>query len=74
MTNNRRRQQGNILVPVMLIGLTCTLILGALINRMTAVLWVIAILSNVTALQRVIYAYVELKRGWPRPPVAGAPP
>jgi CDP-diacylglycerol--glycerol-3-phosphate 3-phosphatidyltransferase len=44
------------------------IILGALINRMTAVLWVIAILSNVTALQRVIYAYVELKRGWQRPP------
>jgi hypothetical protein len=23
----------------------------------------------VTALQRIVYAYVELKRGWPRPPV-----
>jgi hypothetical protein len=34
---------------------------------MTAVLWIIAVLSNLTALQRVIYTYVELKRGWNRP-------
>jgi len=32
-----------------------------------AALWIIAILSNVTALQRVIYTYVELRRGWTRP-------
>jgi hypothetical protein len=31
---------------------------------MVAVLWIIAILSNVTAIQRVVYTYVELKRGW----------
>src|SRR5918995_1331987 len=31
------------------------LIVGALTNRMVAVLWIIAVLSNVTALQRVIY-------------------
>ena len=42
------------------------LILGALTNRMTAVLWVIALLSNLTALQRIIYTLVELRRGWPR--------
>jgi CDP-diacylglycerol--glycerol-3-phosphate 3-phosphatidyltransferase len=42
------------------------IILGALLNRMTPVLWIIAVLSNVTALQRIVYAYVELKRGWPR--------
>ena len=42
------------------------IILGALTNRMVAVLWVIAVLSNVTALQRVVYTYVELKRGWSR--------
>jgi len=40
------------------------IIAGALLNRMVAVLWVIAILSNVTAVQRVVYTYVELKRGW----------
>jgi CDP-diacylglycerol--glycerol-3-phosphate 3-phosphatidyltransferase len=40
------------------------LIVGALFNRMVAVLWIIAILSNVTAVQRVVYTYVELKRGW----------
>jgi hypothetical protein len=27
---------------------------------------VIAIFSNLTAIQRVIYTYVELKRGWTR--------
>ena len=45
------------------------IIVGALLNRMTPVLWIIAVLSNLTALQRIVYAYVELKRGWPRPPV-----
>ncbi len=40
------------------------LIAGAVLNRMVAVLWVIAILSNLTAIQRIVYTYVELKRGW----------
>jgi len=40
------------------------LILGALTNHMVAVLWIIAIFSNLTALQRVVYTYVGLKRGW----------
>ena len=44
------------------------LIAGALTNRMAAALWVIAVLSNVTAIQRVVYTYVELKKGWPRAP------
>jgi CDP-diacylglycerol--glycerol-3-phosphate 3-phosphatidyltransferase len=39
-------------------------IIGALFNKMVAVLWVIAILSNLTAIQRIVYTYVELKRGW----------
>lgn len=39
------------------------LVAGALTNRMVAVLWVIALLSNVTALQRVAYTYLALKRG-----------
>ena len=43
------------------------LIVGALTNRMVIVLWIIAILSNITALQRVIYTYFELKKGWARP-------
>jgi CDP-diacylglycerol--glycerol-3-phosphate 3-phosphatidyltransferase len=50
------------------------IILGALLNRMTPVLWIIAVLSNLTALQRIVYAYVELKRGWERPPVAEGGP
>jgi hypothetical protein len=28
------------------------------------------VLSNVTAVQRVVYTYVELKRGWARVPAA----
>lgn len=40
------------------------IIVGAVLNRMVAVLWIIALLSNVTAVQRVVYTYVELKRGW----------
>jgi len=43
------------------------IIIGALVNRMTAVLWIIAVLSNITAIQRVVYTYVELKRGWGPP-------
>ncbi len=42
------------------------IIAGALTNRMGAALWIIAVLANVTALQRVIYTYVELKKGWTR--------
>jgi CDP-diacylglycerol--glycerol-3-phosphate 3-phosphatidyltransferase len=38
------------------------LILGALTNHMIAVLWVIAVLSNLTALQRVVYTLRELHR------------
>ncbi len=37
---------------------------GALANRMVAALWIIAVLSNVTAVQRVVYTYMELKKGW----------
>ena len=40
------------------------LIAGAILNRMVAVLWVVAVLSNLTAIQRIVYTYVELKRGW----------
>jgi hypothetical protein len=38
---------------------------------MAAALWIIAVLSNVTAVQRVVYTYVELKKGWARD--GGAP-
>jgi CDP-diacylglycerol--glycerol-3-phosphate 3-phosphatidyltransferase len=44
------------------------IIAGAILNRMVAVLWIIALLSNVTAIQRVVYTYVELKRGWGNAP------
>lgn len=48
------------------------LILGALTNHMVAALWIIAVFSNVTAVQRVVFTYVELKRGWSRPAEEGA--
>lgn len=50
------------------------IIVGALTNRMVAVLWIIAVLSNITALQRVVYTYVGLKRGWILSPDSENPP
>lgn len=64
------RARAESLIPRCTVGLLerperiVLIILGALTNRMTPVLWIIAVLSNVTAIQRVVYTYVELKRGW----------
>ena len=49
------------------------IVIGAVFNRMAAVLWIIAILANLTAIQRVVYTYVELKKGWARVPEEGEP-
>jgi len=38
------------------------IILGALFDRMAPVLWVIAVLSNVTVMHRMIYTWQETKR------------
>src|SRR5581483_5629560 len=38
------------------------IIIGALFNRMAAVLWVIAVLSNWTVVHRMIYTWQEAKR------------
>src|ERR1035441_324488 len=38
------------------------IILGALTDRMAAVLWVIAVLSNLTVIHRMIYTWQECKR------------
>src|SRR5580658_1284168 len=38
------------------------MIIGALANRMAPVLWVIAVLSNVTVISRIIYTWDETKR------------
>ena len=38
------------------------IVVGALTNRMIGVLWIIAILSNITALQRIVFTYSQLKR------------
>jgi CDP-diacylglycerol--glycerol-3-phosphate 3-phosphatidyltransferase len=64
------RARAESLIPRCRVGLmerperVVLLILGAVLNRMVAVLWITAILSNVTAIQRVVYTYVELKQGW----------
>jgi CDP-diacylglycerol--glycerol-3-phosphate 3-phosphatidyltransferase len=64
------RARAESLVPRCTVGLLerperiVLVVLGALTNRMVAALWIIAVLSNVTAIQRVVYTYVELKRGW----------
>jgi CDP-diacylglycerol---glycerol-3-phosphate 3-phosphatidyltransferase len=66
------RARAESLIPACTVGLLerperiVLLVVGALANRMTAVLWIIAILSNVTAIQRVVFTYVELRRGWKR--------
>jgi CDP-diacylglycerol--glycerol-3-phosphate 3-phosphatidyltransferase len=73
------RARAESLIPRCTVGLLerperiVLLILGALTNRMAAVLWVIAILSNLTAVQRVVYTYVELKRGWGAPDPESGP-
>src|SRR6202140_4928383 len=38
------------------------IIIGALFNRMAQVLWVIAVLSNITVIHRMIYTWQETKR------------
>jgi CDP-diacylglycerol--glycerol-3-phosphate 3-phosphatidyltransferase len=38
------------------------LIIGALFDRMAPVLWVIAILSNITVIHRMVFTYQEAKR------------
>ena len=38
------------------------IIIGALFDRMAAVLWVIAVLSNLTVVHRMIYTWQEAKR------------
>src|ERR1035438_8728726 len=38
------------------------IIIGALFDRMAAVLWVIAVLSNVTVIHRMIYTFQQAKR------------
>jgi len=62
------RARAESLIPRCTVGLLerperlVLLIAGALLNRMSAVLWVIAVLSNVTAIQRVVYTLLDLHR------------
>jgi CDP-diacylglycerol--glycerol-3-phosphate 3-phosphatidyltransferase len=50
------------------------IIIGALFDRMAPVLWVIAILSNHTVIQRMIYTYQECNRMEAEPPSEETPP
>src|SRR5580704_2984116 len=45
------------------------LIIGALFDRMAPVLWVIAVLSNLTVIHRMIYTYQECNRLEDEPPL-----
>ena len=48
------------------------IIIGALFDRMAPVLWIIAVMSNVTVIHRVLYTWWETKRlgdGQTQPPV-----
>jgi CDP-diacylglycerol--glycerol-3-phosphate 3-phosphatidyltransferase len=38
------------------------IIIGALFDRMAPVLWIIAILSNLTVIHRMVYTFQEAKR------------
>jgi CDP-diacylglycerol--glycerol-3-phosphate 3-phosphatidyltransferase len=64
------RARAESLIPRCTVGLLerperiVLIVVGALSNRMVAVLWIIAVLSNITAVQRVVYTYFELKKGW----------
>jgi CDP-diacylglycerol--glycerol-3-phosphate 3-phosphatidyltransferase len=50
------------------------IIIGALFDRMAAVLWVIAVLSNLTVIHRMIYTWQEAKRMEDAPLRAAANP
>jgi CDP-diacylglycerol--glycerol-3-phosphate 3-phosphatidyltransferase len=45
------------------------IIIGALFNRMAPVLWVIAVLSNLTVIHRMIYTFQECNRLSDDPPL-----
>lgn len=42
-------------------------IIGALFNRMAAVLWVIAVIGNITVIHRIIYTYRQTSINRPQP-------
>jgi CDP-diacylglycerol--glycerol-3-phosphate 3-phosphatidyltransferase len=72
------RARAESLIPRCTVGLLerperiVLIVVGALADRMVAALCIIALFSNLTALQRIVYTYVELKRGWTPPPTGQA--
>ena len=50
------------------------LILGGTFNRMAPVLWVIATISTVTVIHRVVYTWQELRAGRSLPEASVAQP
>ncbi len=73
------RARAESLIPRCTVGLLerperiVLILIGAVFNRMAGVLWIIAVLANLTAIQRVVYTYVELKKGWTRVPEKAGP-
>jgi CDP-diacylglycerol--glycerol-3-phosphate 3-phosphatidyltransferase len=73
------RARAESLIPRCTVGLLerperiVLVLIGAVFNRMAGVLWIIAVLANLTAIQRVVYTYVELKKGWARVPEKARP-
>ena len=69
------RARAEILIPRCTVGFLerperlALLILGALTNRVVAALWAIAVLSNLAAVQRIVYTYLQLRK-----PAPGAVP
>jgi len=63
------RARAESLIPSCTVGLLerperlVLIVFGAVTNRIVGVLWVIAVLSNVSAVQRIVYTYVSLRRG-----------
>jgi CDP-diacylglycerol--glycerol-3-phosphate 3-phosphatidyltransferase len=62
------RARSECLIPKCKVGFlerperTVLIIIGALFGRMAAVLWVIALLSNLTVVHRMIYTWQETRR------------
>ena len=66
MTYTRARAENSI--PTCQVGVmerperVVLLIIGALFDRMAPVLWVIAVLGNLTVIHRMVFTYQEAKR------------
>lgn len=49
----------------------CTLALGLIINQVLIILWILAVLTNLTVAQRLIYVWRKTRKGQKGPPPQG---